>query len=255
MEEKNNKKISGKNSELEMKKEKGKETTARITDMSQSKAAKMVGIGLIIMLFLGLFGMSLYMVLIVPGDEATSINNIETNLLQFRLGIFSYLIILILDVIVAVGLYVVLKPVNKNLALLQMWFRLIYTAIAGISLLVLVLLYINEYSYTQLIAYAFFISHIFVLGYLVFKSGFIPRSLGVILMIASFGYVILLYGEFLLPQKWLEVLLLIFMPLAVIAEISLGIWLLVKGRKLPEMKNQDEVHMEDTEAKTEVMLS
>jgi len=201
----------------------------RIAEMSPRIASRIVGFGLLLMFFLAVFGMPLYSNLIVPGDAATTANNIMANLLRFRMGIASYLIILLLDVVVALGLYVVLKPVNKNLALLQMWFRLIYTAIAGISLLALVLLFINAYSYGQLIAYLFFIPHIFVLGYLVFKSGYLPRSLGVLVIIASFSYLILLYGDFLLPQNWAEAVILIAMPLAIIGEISIGIWLFLKA--------------------------
>ena len=210
--------------------------TTLFADISQSKAAIFTGVGFIIMLPLGLFGIPLYSNLIVPGDAATTTNNIMANLLLFRMGIASYLIVLILDVVVALLLYVVLKPVNKNLALLQMWLRLIYTAIAGISLFALVLLFINAYSYGILIAYIFFISHIFVLGYLVFKSGYIPRSLGVFLIIASFSYIILSYGDFLLPKEWYDALLMIAVLPATFAEISLGIWLLLKGAKIPEMK-------------------
>jgi hypothetical protein len=190
------------------------------------------------MLLLGIFGLPLYQNLIVPGDEATTINNIMANLLLFRLGIASYLIILILDVVVAVGLYLVFKQVNKNLALLQMWLRLLYTAIAGISLLVLMLLFINAYNYAQLIAYTFFIPHIFVLGYLVFRSGYFPRPLGILVIIASFCYLILIYGEFLLPQNLYEASFLIVIMIAVIGEISVGIGLLWKGlrNEIPEMK-------------------
>jgi len=103
-----------------------------------------------------------------------------------------------------------------------------------------VLLYPNEYSYGKLIAYVFFIPHIFVLGYLVFKSGYIPRSLGVFLIIASFCYIITLYGNYLLPTVVYEALYPIAMLPATFAEISLGIWLLLKSAKIPEMKNQDE---------------
>ena len=177
--------------------------------------------------------------LIVPGDETATINNIMANLLLFRLGIASYLIILILDVVVAVGLYMVFKQVNKNLALLQMWLRLLYTAIALISLLVLVMLFINAYSLAQLIAYTFFIPHIFVLGYLVFRSGFLPRPLGILVIIASFCYLILTYGEFLLPQNLYEASFLIVILIAVIGEISVGIGLLWKGfrNEIPEIKS------------------
>jgi hypothetical protein len=56
--------------------------------------------------------------LIIPGDAATTANNIIANELLFRGGISSFIIVLILDVLVAWALYILLKPVNKNLALL-----------------------------------------------------------------------------------------------------------------------------------------
>jgi len=159
--------------------------------------------------------------------------------LQFGLGIASYLIVLALDVVVALVLYVILKPVNKNHTLLAAFLRLVYTAIMVISLFALVLLFSNEYNSGKLIAYVFFISHVFVLGYLVFKSGYIPRALGVFLIIASFCYILLLYGEFIFSKELFDVLVMIAMLPATFAELSLGIWLLLKSGKLPEIKKQD----------------
>ncbi|MHA2061906.1 MAG: DUF4386 domain-containing protein [Candidatus Sifarchaeia archaeon] len=210
-----------------------------LTDMSLNKIAIITGVAFLFMLFLGILGLPLYQNLLVPGDETTSITNIMANLLLFRLGIASYLIILILDVIVAVGLYMVFKQVNKNLALLQMWLRLLYTAIALISLIVLVMLFINAYNIAQLIAYTFFIPHIFVLGILVFKSDFFPKPIGILVIIASFCYLILIYGEFLLPQNLYEASFLIVILIAIIGEISVGIGLLWKGlrNEIPEMKS------------------
>jgi len=208
-------------------------------DISLNKTAIISGVGFLLMFIIAITGMPLYQNLLVPGDVATTVNNIMANLLQFRIGVVSYLIVLILDVVVAVGLYLVLKQVNKNIALLQMWLRLLYTAIAAISLLVLVLLFINAYNLAQLIAYAFFIPHVFVLGYLVFQSGYIPRIIGILLIIASFCYVILLYGVFILPQNVLEASSLIVIALAIIGELSIGIGLVWKGvlKEIPEMKS------------------
>jgi len=208
-------------------------------DMSLNKIAIITGVAFILMLILGILGLPLYQNLLVPGDETTTINNIMANLLLFRLGIASYLIILILDVIVAVGLFMVFKQVNKNLALLQMWLRLLYTAIAAISLLVLVMLFINAYNIAQLIAYTFFIPHIFVLGILVFRSDFFPRPIGILVIIASFCYLILIYGEFLLPQNLYEASFLIVILIAIIGEISVGIGLLWKGARneIPEVNH------------------
>jgi hypothetical protein len=77
----------------------------------------------------------------------------------------------------------------------------------------------------------FFTAHIFVLGFSVIKSGYIAKSLGVLLIIAFFCYLVLLYGKSLVP----EALLVIFVVPAAIAELALGIWLLVKRAKMPEM--------------------
>ena len=103
------------------------------------------------------------------------------------------------------------------------------------SVLALVFQVIDVYSYgtIKLIGYIFFTAHLFVLDYSIFKSGYIPKILGVLLIIASFIYIIVFYADFLVP----EALLLILMVPAVIAELSLGIWLLLKSTKIPEMKS------------------
>ncbi len=212
-----------------------------IANLSIRKAAIIVGIGFIIMWILALFADGFVLQsLVVPGDAAATTDNIKGDMLLFGLGIAGYMIILALDVVIALALYVILKPVNKSLSSFTAILRLLYTAIMGISLFALVLLFINEYSYGQLIAYIFFIPHIFVLGYLVFKSGYIPRSLGVFLIIASFSYIIVLYGDFILPKELFDALVMIAMVPATFAELSLGIWLLFKGGKIPKMKNKDE---------------
>jgi hypothetical protein len=173
----------------------------------------------------------------VPDDAATTTDNIKADGLLFGLGIIAYLIILALDVIIALALYVILKPVNKSLSWFAAVLRLLYTAIFGISLFALVLLFSNEYVYGKLIAYIFFILHIFVLGYLAFKSDYIHKILGVFLMIASICYIVILYGDYIFPKELFDALFMIAIIPATFAELSLGIWLLIKRGKIPETKN------------------
>lgn len=207
-----------------------------IADLSIRKAALIVGIGFIIMFLLGLFADAFVLQsLIVPGDTLGTTNNIKSDKLLFGLAIASYIIILVLDVIIALALYVIFKLVNKNLSIFAAVLRLVYTVIMGISLFALVLVLPNEYGYGKLIAYVFFISHVFILGYLVYKSNFIPRSLGIFLMIASFCYIILLYGDIILSKELFEVLVMIAMIPATFAELSLGIWLLLKKSTMSEI--------------------
>jgi hypothetical protein len=208
-----------------------------ITNLSIKKAALIVGISFIIMFLLALFADAFVLQsLVVPGEVVETTNNIKSDQLLFGLGIASYIVILILDAIIALGLYVILRPVNKNLSKYAAILRLLYTAIMGISLFALVLLLPNLYGYGKLIAYVFFILHIFILGYLVYKSNYIPKSLGIFLMIASFCYIILLYGDIILPKEVFEILLMIAMIPATFAELSLGIWLLLKRGKISDLE-------------------
>ena len=206
-----------------------------IADLSIRKAAIITGIGFIIMFLLALFADGFVLQnIVVPGDAVATSDNIKSDGFLFWMGIVGYIIILALDVVIALALYIILKPVNKVLSLFAAVLRMLYTAIMGISLFALVLLFSNEYVFGKLIAYIFFILHIFVLGYLAFKADYICKFLGIFLMIASFCYIILIYGDYFLTKGLLDILFMIAIIPATFAELSLGIWLLIKRAKLPE---------------------
>jgi len=232
-----------------------------IADISPRKAAKIAGFALLIMLIPAIFAnFFVFPSLIVPGDAATTANNIMANEGLFRAGIGSWLIVITLDVVTAWALYVLLKQANKSLSLLAAWFRLMHAAIFGITLLnlvfvsvllsgadyltvfetgqlhALVSLFLNGYNYGFNIGIFFFSFHLGILGYLVYKSGYIPRILGVLLIVSSFGYLIINAGEILLPN-YPEIITLVISVPAFIGEFSLMLWLLFKGAKIPEMKS------------------
>ena len=242
--------------------------TNRIADISLRQAAIVAGLGLLLMFLPAVF-MNFFVLgsLIVPGDAAETANNIMANELQFRIGICSFIIVIILDVLVAWAFYVFLKPVNKSLSLLAAWFRLLYTAVFGLALLYLVIvlrllsdadyltvigtdqfhaqvmLSLNAFSDGWAIGYVCFFSlHLFVLGYLVYKSGYIPRILGVLLIIGGFGYLIGNVAILLLPnyEAYEAVFSLVIPLLTIPGEVLFAFWLLFKGAKIPEMKNRDE---------------
>ena len=210
--------------------------THRITDISPRNAAIVVGIALIAMFFLAFFVDDFVLAnFIGPGDTATLASDIEANEMRFGIAVAGYLVILMLDAAIALALYVILKPANKKFASFTAILRSLYAAILVISVLALVFQFIDVYSYgtIKLIGYAFFTAHIFVLGYAVFTSGYILKALGILLIIAGFCYPMLFYGRSVIP----EALLVIFVVPAAIAELFLGMWLLVKRNKLPEMKS------------------
>ena len=211
--------------------------TNRIADISQRKAARVAGFGVLILVLAGSY---LFFVLNstleggIPGDAAVkAAKNIKANELLLGIVIAIILIMITCNVVVTLALYVLLKPVNKDLALLAVVIRLIYATIFAINM---ILLFIepSSFSYVFLIGQIFYALHMLVLGYLVFKSGYIPRILGILLIIGgSVGYLIEVLTYFIFPNYlWIASLGIV---VAVIAEIALAIWLLIKADKIPEM--------------------
>ena len=167
---------------------------------------------------------------VVPGDTAALAIDIESNGNRFGFAVTGYLLVLALDSIIGLALYVVLKPFNKNLALLTATLRLLYAGIliGGLFALVIHVVDVFEYAAIRLFGYIFFSLHIFVLGYSVFNSGYIPKILGVLLIIASFTYIV-----FFIDLHLSEIMKVIVMLTMAIAEFSLSIWLMVKRSRLP----------------------
>ncbi len=229
-------------------------------DISLRQAAIVAGFGYLIIFILGISANFFVLQnLIVPEDAAATVNNIMANEWQFRLSILGFIIMVIFDVVVAWALYVLLKPVNSSISLLAAWFRLVNATIFGIALYNLfsvlqllgdanyltgletgqlqahVMLFLGAFNYTWLIGLIFFGFHLFVLGYLILRSGYIPGILGALLVIASLGYLIDSFANFLLPgyADYETIFMLIVVVPGVIGELSLTLWLLLKGAKLP----------------------
>jgi len=239
--------------------------TNRNIDRSQQYAAIVAGFGYLLIIVLGVFAeFFVRSTLVVPGDAAATVSNITANALLFRFGISGYLIAAVLDAVVALALYVLLEPVNRFVALLAAWFRLVHAIILGIALQSLfnvlhltsgadylaaltadqlsaqVMLSLDAFDYTWLIGLVFFGLHCLVLGYLILKSGFIPKILGILLIAASFGYLIDSFAHFLFASYEIyaiQFLLVVAVP-ALLAEVSLCLWLLFKGAKARRVINQ-----------------
>ena len=219
---------------------------------SLKKTARIAGVLILIMSVFAGFSMLYVPNLIVPGDAATTANNIMASEGLFRLGIVGDSAVFLLEIVVIVILYVLLKPVSKTLSLVAAFSRLAMTIVQGMNLLnyftpllllsgadyltvfepdqlhALALLFLNAHESVVLIWGLFFGLHLFVLGYLVYKSGYIPRILGVVLVVASLCYLIQTFGNILLP-KYEEIFATIgFLS---IIELAFPLWLLIKGVK------------------------
>jgi hypothetical protein len=93
---------------------------ARFTDVSLRTAALVAGLGLLIMAILGpIVELNILQALVMPGDAKATAENITASIGPFRMGITMFLLVAVLDVLVAWALYLVLKPVNGSLSLLS----------------------------------------------------------------------------------------------------------------------------------------
>src|SRR5206468_1533895 len=190
--------------------------------------------------------------LIVANDAAATAANILAKELAFRFGFVADLVSGLSYVGVTAFIYCVLKPVSRSLSLLGAFFGVAGVAIGGASWVIhltpLLLLhgdqYLTAFTTGQLqamslaalklqlqvfpIGMVFFGIQCISIGYLVAQSTFLPRILGVILAIGGTCYVIASFANFLAPSFGPH-LVPFMMPVALIGEGSLGLWLLVKG--------------------------
>jgi len=191
--------------------------------------------------------------LIVWGDAAATANNILGSETLFRVGLVGEMLTCECDVALALILYVLLRPVSKNLALLAAFFRLTFVGIYGVTKLfeiaALVALgggdYLKALGPSQLHDLAYVSLRVHSLGYgasllffgvccilfghLIERSGYLPRLSGILLAIAGYGYVGFSVAQLLSPAFAARVLFPWVFSVAFLAESALCLWLLVKG--------------------------
>lgn len=221
---------------------------AQPTDSSPRTAAIIGGAGLFVMAILAAYAnFGILATLIIPEDARTTAENIIASSGSFRLAIISFLIVAILDIVVAWSLFVILKSANRSLSLITAWFRIIYAAIFAFSLTklygVFQLLTSPESSqgneiYSQTmngikafqkswdIGLILFGLHLLLLSFIAIRFGTIPRWLGTLLAIAGLGYLIDSLGILLSPMYTLSLGEYTFF-----GELILIFWLLWKGIK------------------------
>lgn len=191
--------------------------------------------------------------LLVSGDIEATVQNLTSNEGLFLAGIFAYLIVFVLDVLVAWALYVLLLPVHRSLSLLTAWLRLVYTVIALFALLKLftvfrlldtpayvtafgpdqlhaqVGLLLRSFRYEWSIGFVFFGFHLGLLAFLVYRAAYIPRIVGILLAIAGLGYLINSLKPYLYPGASLGFIMITFF-----GELIFMLWLLIRGWRIEE---------------------
>jgi Domain of unknown function (DUF4386) len=216
--------------------------TARPVDPNRPLrvASVVAGSGLALLTILAVFGNFLVLKrLIAPGDPATTMTNIAESTGLFRWGIASLLAAAVLDVVIAAALLRLFTPVNRDISRLAAWFRLTYAAVflVAISQLTGVLPAIDNPEQAQRSIDSFnaiwnaglilFGIHLLLIGYLAYRSGFIAKIIGILLVIAGLGYLIDRFGTVLVSGYALGVAQVTF-----VGEAVLIFWLLIRGRRL-----------------------
>lgn len=224
--------------------------------------ARIGGLAYLIIIVAGALGeMFIRNKIIVSGNAAATAHNIAASPMLWRIGIAGDLIMHVCDLVVAMVYYLLLRRVNKNLAMLSVLFGLVQTAVLVANKLNLLMPlfflgnedYLKAFDPHQLQAlayisvkahgYGFGIGLIFfgfeciIDGYLIFKSGFLPRTLGVLILIAGLCYLTNSFAMIISPAL-ADLLFPAILAPAFIAELSMSLWLLVKGVNIAKWQEQ-----------------
>lgn len=220
--------------------------------------ARIAGFLYLIIIVAGAVGYTMHSTLFVWNDAAATAGNILASEQLWRLSFAAMLVMLACDVAVAAMFYVLFKPVNRILSLIACAFRLVLVAIVGVTLLgryapllllkdtasaafetaqlqAIALLSIKLFERGFDVALVFFGFHCLAIGWLIYRSSFLPRFLGVFLLIAGLCYLISTFVNLVFPVVTLPFDIQI---LSYAAEAVLCLWLIVKGVNAERWKEQ-----------------
>ena len=190
--------------------------------------------------------------ILVEDDAAATARNLIDNEGRFRFGLAAESVVFLVEIVLAALLYVILRPVSRTISLAAAFSRVAEAVVQAANLLPaslallavggagyfatfdqeqrneLVLLALDTNEFMILVWGLFFALHLLLIGYLVYRSDFFPRILGVLLGLASIGYFAESYGTILSPGAS-DVLGIVVVALAVPGELAFALWLLIKG--------------------------
>ena len=201
------------------------------------KASTTAGVGLLAMSGLSALG---YLVavkgLVVPGNTPRTARNVASHEGLFRFGILSLYLVAALDVVVAWALYRVFKPVSNVVSRLAAWLRIAYAAVFVVAISQLVgalrlhaqaLQHINTFTNIWDAGLVLFGLNLLVLACLAYRSGYVPKLLGVLLAIAGLGYVFDTVVRVLVQGATSDVSAITGM-----GEFVFALWLVIRGRRI-----------------------
>lgn len=235
---------------------------------SPKKMGRLAGLLYVLIAFSGAFSIGYVPTVIMEtGDPTTILANLASNKGLVQGGLLADIAIIIMEVVITILLYQLTKQVSKTLSLIAAISRFAMVVVMGMNLLNLLvpLMLVGDSSYIGFESQAqleslvmfmlraheigiiiwglFFGLHLLVLGYLVMKSGYFPKVLGILLILGSLGYLFESTAELTMTNNVvISSIFAIFLAFAIIGELSFAIWLLVKGLRT-EKWSQQRTHM------------
>jgi hypothetical protein len=236
-------------------------------ETTMRKDAKRAGIFYLAFVITCIFAGVVRANLIAYGDATKTADLLSHSEWLLRISSVVDLVSAVLFLVAAWALYILLKPVHKNLALLFLLLNAAGVAVQCNSLLysftpmltyrgadlskvfqpgqldALNLLFLNLHKSGFTIAQIFYGTWLLPLGFLVYKSGFLPKWLGILLIADFFGVLVWFFQYFLLPGY--DIITYPGLAIGFVAEFSLSIWLLIKGVKERKPANTGETGARD----------
>lgn len=225
----------------------------RHEELDPKTYARIGGILYLVIIAAGLFGeVGVRQRLVVSGNPAVTAANVLASEGLWRLGVAGDLLMHVCDIPLMLIFYVLLKPVSKYLALLAVLFTLAQTAsLIAFKLNPLIALfflgdarYLDSFAPAQRQAlmyvfikadeYGFGVGLIFfgcsclVLGYLIWRSSYLPRTIGALMQVGGVCYLVNSFALVAAPKVAAALFPAVLVP-SFIAELSLCLWLLIKG--------------------------
>lgn len=219
---------------------------------SVRRAGLVGGLGILVLAALAAVGgLGLVAGLVTEGDPAATARDILAAEGTFRLGVASLYLVVVLDVVVAWALFRFFSPVSGSIARLAAWFRLAYAGVylvaisqlAGIPGLLRddgyaaalgqkqveaqALLAVDAYHDVWLAGLILFGAHLLLVGYLAYRSGYVPRLLGVLLAVAGAGYVLDTLSSVLFRSP------VTVSTFTFLGEFLLAVWLVARSHRVP----------------------
>jgi hypothetical protein len=214
---------------------------------SPRKASLIAGTALVLMAILaGVAKFAVLDPLVSPGDATRTANDILASEGLFRSAIAALILTALLDVVVAIALLALFKPVSRSVSTMAAAFRVAFAAVFLVAISQLVsalpllggdadqaLRAIEAFDTIWLIGLILFGVHLVLIGYLAYRSGFVPRFIGVLLVIAGIGYAVDGFGTVLFAN------FSTVGQFTFVGEVALILWLLIRGVRMCPNGNAD----------------